>query len=78
MMGSDSKFLTRQLSTDQFTYKQIIGMTIPLVLDQLFIYAISLLTMSMISSSGQDSVTAVSLVTPINFMIDKTVNAGTL
>ena len=44
-------------------------MTIPLVLDQLFIYAISLLTMSMISSSGQDSVTAVSLVTPINFMI---------
>lgn len=69
MKGSDSKFLTRQLTTEQFTYKQIIGMTVPLVLDQLFIYAISLLTMSMISSSGQDSVTAVSLVTPINFMI---------
>lgn len=69
MKRFESKFLTRQLTTDQFTYNQVIGMLIPLVLDQLFIYAISLLTMSMISSSGQDSVTAVSLVTPVNFMI---------
>ena len=69
MKHFESKFLTRQLTTDQFTYNQIIGMLIPLILDQLFIYAISLLTTSMISSSGQDSVTAVTLVTPINFMI---------
>lgn len=69
MKRFESKFLTKQLTTDQFTYNQIIGMLIPLVLDQLFIYAISLLTTSMISSSGQDSVTAVTLVTPINFMI---------
>lgn len=69
MKQLESKFLDRHLSSDQFTYKQILGMLVPLILDQLFIYAISLLTTSMISSSGQDSVTAVSLVTPINTMI---------
>lgn len=69
MKQISSKFLAKHLNSDQFTYSQIIGMMIPLILDQLFIYAISLLTTSMISSSGQDSVTAVSLVTPVNFMI---------
>ena len=64
-----NRFLARHLGSEQFTHKQVLGMLLPLILDQLFIYAISLLTTSMISSSGQDSVTAVSLVTPINLLL---------
>ena len=62
-------WFARQLESEQFTTKQIIGMLIPLILDQLFIYMIGLLTTSMISSSGEDSVTAVSLVTPVVTLI---------
>lgn len=69
------KLLERNLSSQQFTYGQVIAMLVPLILDQLFIYAISLLTTSMISSSGQSSVTAVSLVTPINFLITSMLSA---
>lgn len=69
MKHKNSGFLARHLGSDQFTDRQVIGMLIPLILDQLFIYAIALLTTSMISSSGQDSVTAVSLVTPVNMLI---------
>ena len=53
------------LASSQFTSKQIIGMLIPLVLDQLFLYVIMLLTTSMISASSEDSVTAISLVHPM-------------
>lgn len=56
------------LGSDQFSGSKILGMLAPLVLDQLFIYTIALLTTAMISSSGQDSVTAVSLVTPIVYL----------
>lgn len=56
------------LGSEQFSQKQILGMLLPLILDQLFIYAIGLLTTAMISSSGEDSVAAVSLVNPIAHM----------
>lgn len=57
------------LGSDLFTQKQVLGMLAPVVLDQLSVYAISLLTTAMISSSGQDSVAAVSLTNPINHML---------
>ena len=53
------------LASSQFTSRQVIGMLIPLILDQLFLYVIMLLTTSMISSSSEDSVTAISLVQPL-------------
>lgn len=53
------------LASSQFTQKEIIEMLIPLILDQLFLYLIMLLTTSMISSSSEDSVTAISLVQPM-------------
>ena len=68
MSTPESAFRRRLLTSEQFTTRQVLGMLLPLVLDQLFIYLILLLTTSMISSSGQDSVTAVSLVQPIHHM----------
>ena len=56
------------LSSDLFTRKQVLGMLAPLILDKLAVYAIGLLTTSMISASGEDSVSAVSLVTPLSHL----------
>ncbi len=63
------RFLNRQLTTRYFTYQQIFAMLLPLILDQFFISIISLLTSAMVSSSSQESVSAVSLVTPVYQMI---------
>lgn len=68
----DSKidqFFKKQFSSSYFTYSQIFSMLLPLVLDQFFINVISLLTTAMISSSSQESVSAVSLVNPLSMMI---------
>lgn len=58
-------FLDEKLGSPQFTSRQILGMLGPLVLDQFFILAINTLTTSMVSASGQDSVSATSLVNPL-------------
>ena len=47
----------------------------PLLIDQFFIYLIGMLTTSMISSSSQESVSAVSLVSPLTYMIIALSNA---
>ena len=69
-MGEDMSETTpsakrRFLTSEQFTTKEVLAMLVPLVFEQLSIYGIMLLTTSMISTSGQDSVTAVSLTFPI-------------
>ncbi len=69
------KFLERHFSSNQFTYNNIFGMLGPLILDMFFIYIINLLTTAMISSSSQESVSAVSLVTPLSMMIYSVFNA---
>ncbi len=58
------RFCGRILSSELFTYRQVFGMLIPLILDQISINLISVLATSMISASSQDSVSAVSLVNP--------------
>lgn len=63
------KFLERQLSSPQFEYRRIFSMLFPLILDQFFIYAINMLSSAMISSSSQDSVTAVGMMSPIVMII---------
>ncbi len=67
----DSKadsFLKKHLSSSQFSYGDIFSMLLPLILDQFFVFVIIMLTTAMISSSSQDSVSAVSLVTPLYMM----------
>lgn len=74
----DSKldvFLNRQLSSSQFSYRELFSMLLPLILDQFFINIIILLTTAMISASSQESVSAVSLVSPLYMMIYAIFNA---
>lgn len=78
LMKAGSKFngfLDQQFSSKLFTYRQIFSMLLPLILDQFFINAILMLTTAMISSSSQESVSAVSLVTPLYMMIYAIFNA---
>lgn len=62
-------FLKKQFTTPYFTYQQIFSMLGPLIVDQFFISVIGLLTTAMISSSSQESVSAVSLISPLYMMI---------
>lgn len=61
--------MSKQLTSKYFSYQEIFAMLVPLILDQFFISIIYLLTTAMISSSSQESVSAVSLVSPIYMMI---------
>lgn len=63
------RYLERQLGSKLFTYKEIFSMLIPLILDQFFINVIILLTTAMISSSSQESVSAVSMINPLSMIM---------
>jgi putative MATE family efflux protein len=69
------RFFDIQFGSTLFTYRKIFSMLLPLVLDQLFINLIMILTTAMISSSSEESVTAVSLVSPLYMMIFAIFNA---
>ena len=56
------KKLEKRLNSQQFSYKKLRGMFLPLVLDQLFIFVIGILSTAMVSSSGQEAIAAVNLV----------------
>ena len=62
-------FLTRTLSGTVFSWREILHLTFPNVLDCLSIMFISMLITALISSNGEASVAAVSLVTPLAWMI---------
>lgn len=61
-------WLSLKLSSSQFSYQQILGMLFPLILDQFFIFFIGSLTNALISTSGEDSMAAVALVSPITMI----------
>lgn len=67
--------MERQLGSSLFTYREIISMLLPLILDSFFVNLISVLTTAMISSSSQESVSAVSLVSPLYMMVYAVLNA---
>lgn len=67
--------LNEKLNSSMFTYQAVFSMLLPLILDQFFITFINLLTTAMISSSSQESVSAVSLVSPLYMMIYSIFNA---
>ncbi len=62
-------FLTRSLSGPVFTWRQIFDFMIPGVLDSLSIMFCNMLITALISSNGESSVAAVSLVGPITWLI---------
>ena len=57
--------LDRELTSPVFTARQLYKMTVPFILDSLSIMFINMLTTALISSSGETSVAAVNLVSPI-------------
>ncbi|HBJ16870.1 MAG TPA: hypothetical protein DDY81_03430, partial [Clostridiales bacterium] len=62
-------FLTRTLSGTVFSWREILHLTFPNVLDCLSVMFLSMLITALISSNGEESVAAVSLVTPLAWMI---------
>ena len=68
-------FLSSQFSSTSFSYKEIFNMLFPLILDMFFINAINMLTTSMISTSGEESVAAVSMIMPISTLVLCLLNA---
>lgn len=64
--GRSDRFLTRHFSGETLDYRQIFALIFPLFIDQAFIVCMNLFNTSMISSSGLDAVSAVSMVDSIN------------
>ena len=62
-------FLTRALSGTVFSWRDILKLTFPNVLDCLSITFINMLITALISGNGEESVAAVSLVSPLTWMI---------
>lgn len=69
------RFLEKQFGGTMFSYQQIFSMLLPLIMDALFVNLINVLTTAMISSSSQESVSAVSLVGPVTLVIYAVLNA---
>lgn len=62
-------FLTRSLSGTVFSWRDILKLTFPNVLDCLSVTFINMLITALISGNGEESVAAVSLVSPLTWMI---------
>lgn len=69
------RLFDRQFGSSMFSWRQTFSMLLPLILDSFFVVMINMLTTAMISSSSQDSVSAVSLVGPLYMMIYAVYNA---
>ena len=70
MWKKTEHFLDRTLSSKIFTWRQIIDLMIPGILDNLSIMFIMMLITALISSNGETSVAAVALVSPITSLIN--------
>ena len=62
-------WLNRSLSSSQFTWREVVSLIFPSVLDSLSITFIGMLITVLISKNGEISVAAVSLVGPITGLI---------
>ena len=69
MWKKTEHFLDRTLSSKIFTWRQIIDLMIPGILDNLSIMFIMMLITALISSNGESSVAAFALVSPITSLI---------
>lgn len=63
------RYLTRTLSGSVFTWREILNLIIPGVLDSLSIMFINMLIAALISKNGEESVAAISLAGPIGSLI---------
>jgi putative efflux protein, MATE family len=61
--------LTRYFSGDSISYRQIVSIIIPILVDQAFVVCLNLLNTAMISSSGVAAVSAVNMVDSLNLFL---------
>ncbi|WP_213619994.1 MATE family efflux transporter [Paenibacillus sp. J22TS3] len=62
-------FLNKHFTGSKLDYKQIIGIIVPIFVDQAFIILMSLINTAMIASSGVAAVSAVSMVDSLNIFL---------
>ena len=67
--GRADRFLTKILSGESMTYKQIFSIFLPIWVDQMFITSLNMLNTAMVSSSGVAAVSAVSMVDSLNLFL---------
>ncbi|MBW7572528.1 MATE family efflux transporter [Caproiciproducens faecalis] len=63
------RLLKRYFSGDSISYRQIISIIIPILVDQAFVVCLNLLNTAMISSSGVAAVSAVNMVDSLNIFL---------
>ena len=68
MFKKIGKFIDDNYSSHLFSSGKFFGILGPVIIDQFFMFLIAVLTTAMISSSSQDSVSAVSLVSPLVYL----------
>lgn len=66
MIGKLNAWLEDAFTSDVFTYKQLRGMFLTLVVDQFFIVFINMLSTAMVSSTGEAAIAAANMVGSIN------------
>ena len=62
-------YLDRALTTEQFTYKELRGMYLSLILDTFFIFFIGMVSTALVSSVGEAAIAAVSMVSTVNGLV---------
>lgn len=67
--GTTTGILQKYFSTEAISYREVVALFIPLLVNQAFIILLSLLNTAMISSSGVAAISAVSMVDSLNMFI---------
>lgn len=67
--GWGVRLLEKYLSGRSIDYRQIIGLFVPLLVDQVFIVGLHMINTAMISSAGVDAISAVNMVDSLNIFL---------
>lgn len=67
--GWGVRFLDKHFSGRSIDYRQIIGLFVPLLVDQVFIVGLHMINTAMISSAGVDAISAVNMVDSVNIFL---------
>ena len=62
-------YMTRNFDTEVLSWQRVLAIYIPLLVDQAFLTGMNLINSSMVSSSGAEAVSAVSMVDSLNFFL---------
>ena len=69
LRGRIAAFLDRHYSGECFTFKSLVSLFIPLLVDQAMVAILNIINSSMVSSSGPEAVSAVNMVDSINNLL---------